>query len=258
MKVVILAGGFGTRMAENCQYKPKPMVEIGGMPILWHIMKGYAYYGFDEFVICAGYLQQVIKEWFNSYFLRSSDITFDYRNGKNELIVHQNRCEAWKVTIVDTGVGTMTGGRIKRIRPYVEGESFMVTYGDGVSDVNIKKLLDYHLAQGKLATITAVSQKQQKGILNIEDGVVRGFYEKDRAFDSIINGGYMVMEPKVFDYIKDDSTVFESDVLSRLACEGELAAYKHDGFWQCMDSRLEMDRLEKLCAQNQAPWMIWK
>lgn len=258
MKVVILAGGFGTRISEESQYKPKPMIEIGGKPILWHIMKEYSYYGFNEFVICAGYKQHVIKEWFADYFLHNSDITFDFTKGKNDMIIHNQTCEPWKVTVVDTGLSTMTGGRIKRIQPYVGNETFMMTYGDGVCDVNIKELLEFHKEHGKLATLTAVMQDQSKGVLDIdEDNAVKSFREKSLSDGVPINAGYMVLEPKVFDYIKGDETIFEQDPLKRLANDGELMSFKYKGFWQCMDTKREMDMLDKLLKKGNAPWKKW-
>lgn len=259
MKVVILAGGFGTRISEESQYKPKPMIEIGGKPILWHIMKEYSYYGFNEFVICAGYKQHVIKEWFADYFLHNSDITFDFTKGKNDMIIHNQTCEPWKVTVVDTGLSTMTGGRIKRIQPYVGNETFMMTYGDGVCDVNIKELLEFHKEHGKLATLTAVMQDQSKGVLDIdEDNAVKSFREKSLSDGVPINAGYMVLEPKVFDYIKGDETIFEQDPLKRLANDGELMSFKYKGFWQCMDTKREMDMLDRLLKKGSAPWKKWE
>ena len=208
MKVVLLAGGFGTRISEESQYKPKPMIEIGGMPILWHIMKGYASFGFNEFVICAGYKQHMIKEWFADYFLHTSDITFDFTNG-NEVIVHNQHCEPWKVTVVDTGLNTMTGGRIKRIQPYIGNETFMMTYGDGVCDVDIKKLVEFHKKQGKIATLTAVLLEQSKGVLNIgPDNAVHSFREKSAMDSAPINAGFMVLEPKIFDYLNGGGQVY--------------------------------------------------
>ena len=216
MKVVLLAGGFGTRISEESQFKPKPMVEIGGMPILWHIMKFYAYYGFADFVICAGYKQEVIKDWFANYFLHSSDVTFDYRNGRNEMHVHNSSCEPWRVTVVDTGLNTMTGGRIKRIREHVGNERFFMTYGDGVCDVNIAKLLDFHKAHGKLATLTAVKLGQEKGVLDIGgDNAVKSFREKNLIDAPPVNAGFMVLEPGIFDYIDGDSQPFEREPLER-------------------------------------------
>ena len=257
MKVVILAGGFGTRISEESQYKPKPMLEIGGMPILWHIMKNYAYFGFNEFVICAGYKQHMIKEWFADYFLYTSDITFDFTKG-NEMIVHNQHAEPWKVTIVDTGLNTMTGGRIKRIQSYIGNETFMMTYGDGVCDVDISKLVEFHKNNGKIATLTAVQLQQSKGILNIaEDNTVRSFREKSSMDSAPINAGFMVLEPKIFDYLENDATVFEQKPLESLAKEGQLVSYIHNGFWQCMDTKREKDELEKMWNTGDAPWKLW-
>ena len=214
MKVVLLAGGFGTRISEESQYKPKPMIEIGGKPILWHIMKEYSYYGFNEFIVCAGYKQHVIKEWFADYFLHNSDITFDYTNGDRNVIVHDQHLDKWKVTVVDTGLNTMTGGRIKRIQKYVGNEPFMMTYGDGVCDVDISKLLEFHKEHGKIATLTAVLQEQEKGVLDIDsDNTVRAFREKNKLDGSPINAGYMVLNPEIFNYIDGDDTVFEKEPL---------------------------------------------
>lgn len=261
MKVVLLAGGFGTRISEESSFRPKPMIEIGGMPLIWHIMKEYSYYGFNEFIICAGYKQYAIKEWFSDYYLNSSDVTFDYRNAdKKEIIeVHEQHIEPWRVTVVDTGVGTMTGGRIKRIKKFVGDETFMMTYGDGVCDVDVRKLLEFHKDHGKLATLTAVMQEQQKGVLNIGgNNAVKSFREKSMVDQAPINAGYMVLSPKVFDYIEGDDTVFERGPLERLAKEGQLMSYLHKGFWQCMDNKREMDLLERMIELNQAPWMKWK
>ena len=259
MKVVILAGGFGTRISEESHLKPKPMIEIGGKPILWHIMKEYSHYGFNEFIICAGYKQHVIKEWFADYFLHNSDITFDYTNGNNNMIVHNQHIEPWKVTIVDTGLNTMTGGRIKRIQPYVKGETFMLTYGDGVSDVNIDNLLSFHKASKKICTITSVVYEQLKGVLEIsETNDIRSFREKDDLDGSRINGGYMVLEPSIFDYLDDDRTILEKEPMKRLAEDGQLKAFKHDGFWQCMDTKREMEKLEELLLTGNAPWKSWE
>lgn len=257
MKVVLLAGGFGTRISEESKYKPKPMVEIGGMPILWHIMKEYSSYGFNDFIICAGYKQEVIKQWFANYFLNSSDVTFDFSNNNN-MIIHETYTEPWKVTIVNTGLNTMTGGRIKRVQNYIGNETFLMTYGDGVCDVNIKKLIEFHRKNGKIATLTAVMQEQQKGILDIGyDNTVRSFREKSQRDEAPINAGYMVLEPEIFKYIKDDSTVFEKEPLNCLVEKGELMSYVHKGFWQCMDTKREKDMLEKLWKNNQAPWKSW-
>lgn len=258
MKVVLLAGGFGTRISEESQFKPKPMIDIGGQPILWHIMKEYSYYGFNEFIICAGYKQQVIKQWFADYFLRNSDISFDYRSGKNEMAVHETHLEPWKVTVVDTGLNTMTGGRIKRIQKYVGDEPFLMTYGDGVCDVDISKLVEYHREQGKIATLTAVLQDQSKGVLDIGgDNAVKSFREKQVTDGVPINAGYMVFEPKIFDYIEGDNTVLEKEPLEKLASEGELMSYIHKGFWQCMDNVREKELLEKMLEKGKAPWKKW-
>lgn len=259
MKVVLLAGGKGTRISEESQYKPKPMVEIGGNPILWHIMKEYSYYGFNEFIICAGYKQHMIKEWFSDYFLYHSDVTFDYTNGQKKVTVHNHDCEPWKVTVVDTGLETMTGGRVKRIQPYVGDETFMLTYGDGVCDVDIAKLLAFHKEHGKKATLTAVMQEQQKGVLNIGgDNAVKSFREKNISDGAPINAGYMVLEPDIFDYIDGDDTILEREPLERLAAEGELMSYMHRGFWQCMDNKREMDMLEQYLRTGNAPWKKWE
>lgn len=259
MKVVLLAGGFGTRISEESAYKPKPMVEIGGQPILWHIMKEYAYYGHNEFIICAGYKQHVIKEWFANYFLHNSDVTFDYRDSNNKMIIHKSNMEPWKVTVVDTGLNTMTGGRIKRIQEYVGNETFFMTYGDGVCDVDINKLLEFHNSHKKVATLTAVLQDQSKGVLDIGgDNAVKSFREKKISDGAPINAGYMVLGPEIFDYINNDTTVFEKTPLETLAQEGELMSYMHKGFWQCMDNVREKEMLEKLIAANKAPWMKWE
>jgi len=257
MKVVLLAGGSGTRIFEESQYRPKPMVEIGGLPILWHIMKCYSHYGFNDFVICAGYKQHMIKEWFADYFLHTSDITFNFTNGNN-LVIHDQKTEPWKVTVVDTGLETMTGGRIKRIQKYVDNEPFFMTYGDGVCDVDINKLLEFHREKGKKATLTAVRMAQRFGVLDVKGGSVRAFREKSRKDTDIINAGFMVLEPSIFEYLEGDSTVFEREPLSQLAAEGELSSYLHSGFWQCMDTKLEHSQLEKLLETGQAPWKVWK
>lgn len=259
MKVVLLAGGFGTRISEESQYKPKPMIEIGGMPILWHIMKAYSYYGHNEFIICAGYKQELIKEWFANYFLHNSDVCFDFRYGRNDMTIFQTNLEPWKVTIVDTGYNTMTGGRIKRIQNYVGNETFMMTYGDGVCDVDINKLLEFHNSHNKMATLTAVRMAQEKGVLDIsENNSVRSFREKNICDGAPINAGYMVLEPSVFDYIEGDSTNFEQGSLVKLANEGQLMSYIHTGFWQCMDNIREKNILEKLLEEDRAPWKKWE
>lgn len=258
MKVVLLAGGAGTRITEESQFKPKPMIEIGGKPILWHIMKEYSYYGHNEFIICAGYKQHMIKEWFADYFLYNSDVSFDYTNGSNEITIHNTNLEPWRVTVVDTGLDTMTGGRIKRVKKYIGNEPFLMTYGDGVCDVDINKLIEFHKQNRKLATLTAVLQDQSKGVLEIgADYVVTRFREKKLDDGVPINAGYMVLEPEVFDYIEGDTISFEREPLERLSNEGQLVSYVHKGFWQCMDTIKEKNDLEKLISKNKAPWMKW-
>ena len=258
MKVVILAGGFGTRISEETMYRPKPMIEIGEMPILWHIMKLYSFCGFNDFIICAGYKQYEIKKWFADYFLRTSDITFDY-TADNNIIIHNTASEKWKVTVVDTGLNTMTGGRIKRIQPFVENETFMMTYGDGLCDMDIGKLLSFHKKNGKLATLTAVRSMPKKGVVEIsEDNTVHAFRENSIRDGMYINAGYMVLEPGVFDYIDGDETVFESETLEHLAKDGKLASYVHSGFWQCMDTRRELEMLKKMWDSGCAKWKVWK
>lgn len=259
MKTVILAGGFGTRISEESQFKPKPMIEIGGKPILWHIMKEYSHYGFNDFVICAGYKQHVIKEWFADYFLHNSDVTFDFTSGKNDMTVHNQHCEPWKVSVIDTGLNTMTGGRIKRIQPYIGDEPFMMTYGDAVCDVNIERLVSFHKSHGKIATLTAIIPEPSKGVLDIdENNSVRAFREKSAKDSAPINAGYMVLEPKIFDFLKDDRTIFEREPLEEVAAIGELKSFIFHGFWQCMDSKREMDILEKMYASGKAPWKVWQ
>lgn len=256
MKVVILAGGLGTRITEESHLRPKPMVEIGGQPILWHIMKEYSYYGFNDFIICLGYKGYVIKEYFSDYFLHTSDVTFDLT--KNEVTVHDNFAEPWKVTLIDTGLNSMTGGRIKRIQKYVGNETFMLTYGDGVSDVNIDELVKFHKKNGKKATLTAINVDQRFGVLSINSSnQIDAFREKSDTDASLINGGYMVLEPSVFDYIKGDDTVFEKEPLEKLAEEGELIAYKHNGFWKCMDTLRDKNQLEEMWNSNNAKWKLW-
>lgn len=258
MKVVILAGGFGTRISEESHLKPKPMIEIGEKPILWHIMKMYSQYGFHEFVICCGYKQHVIKEWFADYYLHNSNITFDFTQ-ENKMIVHNNVLEPWKVTLVDTGLNTMTGGRIKRVREYLDGDTFMLTYGDGVADIDLKELLDYHRSHGKMATITAAQPGGRFGILDIcEDGSITNFKEKKKEDGGWINAGFMVLEPEIMDLIEGDDTVFEKEPLVEAARRGELNAYRHKGFWQCMDTLREKNLLEELWQKGQAPWKIWE
>lgn len=256
MKVVILAGGFGTRISEESHLKPKPMVEIGGMPILWHIMKIYSYYGYHEFVICCGYMQSVIKEWFANYYLHGSDITFDFTQN-NQMTVHNNISEPWKVTLVDTGLNTMTGGRIKRVKGYLEGERFMLTYGDAVSDVNIDALVKAHKQSGCLATLTSVQPSGRFGVLDIDENMrISNFKEKKREDSGWVNAGFMVLEPQVMDYIMGDDTVFERYPLEELARQGQLNAYKHNGFWQCMDTMRDKEKLEQLWSSG-AQWKVW-
>ncbi len=257
MKVVILAGGFGTRISEESHLKPKPMIEIGEKPILWHIMKHYSQYGYNEFVICLGYKQYVVKEFFADYFLHTSDVTFDLAN--NSMKVHNNYSEPWKVTLIDTGLHTMTGGRVKRIREYVGDEPFMLTYGDGVSDINLKELEEFHRAHGKIATISAVNVGQRFGVLDMNgDGQINSFREKNDNDGGVINGGFMILNPAVFDYIEGDSTVFEREPLENLAKNGELMAYRHNGFWKCMDTQRDKMQLEEMWASGHAPWKSWK
>lgn len=257
MKVVILAGGFGTRISEESHLRPKPMIEIGGAPILWHIMKYYYSYGFSEFVICCGYKGYVIKEYFADYYLHRSDITFDFSN-ENECIVHNNDAEPWKVTVVDTGLNTMTGGRLKRIAKYLDDEAFMMTYGDGVSTVDLRKLLEFHNRQGKLATLTAVQPGGRFGVLDMNhDGSVNRFAEKTKEDGGWINAGFMVLEPGVLNYIEGDSTYFEREPLERLAEDNQLAAYRHEGFWKCMDTLRDKEALDSLWENNNAPWKRW-
>ncbi len=258
MKVVILAGGLGTRITEESHLKPKPMIEIGGMPILWHIMKSYSAHGFNEFVICCGYKQNVIKDFFNEYFIHNSDVTFDFTNGNERMKVHRNFTEQWKVTVVDTGLNTMTGGRIKRIKQYVGDEPFMLTYGDGVCDIDINALLEFHKSHGKLATMTVVNAGQRFGVIKMDEkGNITSFREKKNVDGVPINGGYMVLDPKVIDYIEGDSTVFEQKPLEDLVADGELMAFRHNGFWQCMDTLRDKQNLEAIWASGEAPWKKW-
>ncbi len=253
MKVVILAGGFGTRISEESHLKPKPMIEIGGMPILWHIMKQYSHFGFNEFIICAGYKQSVIKEWFANYFIHTSDITFDFSNGGSVEVLNKYS-EPWKVTIVDTGLNTMTGGRLKRIKKYIGSETFLMTYGDGVSNVNINELIKFHKSGGKLSTITAIQPEGRFGYIDLNENQVQSFREKSEHDTGWINAGFMVLEPKVLDYIDGDSTVFEKQPMERIASEGQMDCYKHTGFWQCMDTLRDKEKLEKLWESGAAPW----
>lgn len=255
MKVVILAGGFGTRISEESHLKPKPMIEIGEKPILWHIMKSYSYYGYNDFVICLGYKAHSIKEFFADYFLYTSDVTFDL--AKNEMTVHDNYAEPWKVTLVDTGLYTMTGGRVKRVQKYIDDETFMLTYGDGVSDIDINALVEFHKSHGKIATMTAVQPEGRFGVLDIQSNYINAFREKSKADSGWINAGFMVLQPEIFNYIEGDNTVFERSPLETVASEGELMAYKHEGFWQCMDTQRDKALLEELWRKNKAPWRKW-
>ena len=256
MKVVLLAGGYGTRLSEETEIKPKPMVEIGGKPILWHIMKIYSYYGFNEFIICLGYKGYVIKEYFANYFLHMADVTFDMHN--NSMLVHDKHAEPWKVTLIDTGTDTMTGGRIKRIAPYVDDKAFMVTYGDGVSDVNIGDLVEFHKSHGKTGTMTAVQPTGRFGALELDDaGVVHSFKEKPKGDGAWVNAGFFVFEPSVFDIIQGDETVFEREPLERLAADDALMSFRHGGFWKPMDTLREKRELEEMWESDKAPWKVW-
>lgn len=256
MKVVILAGGIGTRLSEETDTKPKPLVEIGGYPILWHILKIYSAYGFNEFVICLGYKGYLIKEYFSNYFIHTSDVTFDMK--KNEMQVHHKHAEPWKITLVDTGLDTMTGGRVKRIADYIGDQTFMLTYGDGVADIDVNDLVKYHQNNGRLATLTAVQPPGRFGLANInENNEVMSFVEKPIGDGSWINGGFFVLEPQVFDYIEGDQTIWEREPLESLAAQNQLMAYKHNGFWRPMDSLRDKNLLENLWDSNQAPWRIW-
>ncbi len=258
MKVVILAGGFGTRIGEESHLKPKPMIEIGDDPILWHIMKYYSSYGFHDFIICCGYKGHVIKEYFADYYLHRSDVTFDFADG-NSMSIHNNVAEPWKVTLVDTGLRTMTGGRIKRVKKYIGDEAFMMTYGDGLSDVDLNGLLEFHRAGGAYATITAVQPEGRFGALDINSqDMVERFSEKSREDGGWVNAGFMVLEPEVMDYITGDGVYFEREPLERLAGDGQLTAYKHKGFWKCMDTLRDKEVLEQLWATGQAEWKRWE
>ncbi|KEQ27947.1 MULTISPECIES: glucose-1-phosphate cytidylyltransferase [Paenibacillus] len=258
MKVVILAGGFGTRISEESHLRPKPMIEIGERPILWHIMKIYSSFGFNDFVICLGYKGYYIKEYFAHYFLHESDLTFDFRNDNESIIHHNHSAEPWRVTLVNTGLNTMTGGRVKRIKPYIDNQPFMLTYGDGVSNVNIKELVEYHKLHGKLATVTSVQPGGRFGALDLNDNdQVLGFQEKPKGDGYWINAGFFVFQPEVLDYINDDSTILEQAPLENLSKNSELMAYKHNGFWQPMDTLRDKNYLEDLWKKGNAPWKQW-
>ena len=256
MKLVILAGGLGTRISEETALKPKPMIEIGGKPILWHIMKIYSHYGINEFIICCGYKGYVIKEYFANYFLHQSDITFDM--SKNEMKIHQERAEPWKVTLIDTGENTMTGGRIKRVKEFLEDDQdFCLTYGDGLSNVNINELINFHQSHGKTGTITSVYPPGRFGALQIQDNCVKSFFEKPSGDGALVNGGFFVLHKSVISLIDNDNTIWEQEPLNNLANKGELMAFKHDGFWQPMDTLRDKNYLEKLWTSNKAPWKLW-
>ncbi len=255
MKVVILAGGFGTRISEESKFRPKPMIEIGGRPILWHIMKYYSGFGFNEFIICCGYKGEMIKEYFMNYQSYNSDFTIGLK--KSKVKIHKMPSEDWQVTLVDTGLHTMTGGRIKQIESYIDGEEFMVTYGDGLCDVDVCKLLEFHRKYGRMATITTVKPEGRFGVLNIQDNVITDFREKSVNDMGWINGGFMVLDKKIFRYIKDDQTVFEKEPLEQAAAAGELMAFKHDSFWRCMDTQRDKIILENLWESKNAPWKNW-
>jgi glucose-1-phosphate cytidylyltransferase len=257
MKVVLLAGGMGTRLSEETDVRPKPMVEIGGKPILWHIMKIYSHYGFNDFIVCLGYKGYYIKEYFYHYFLHNSDITFDFTEKKQERIVHNTYTEPWKVTLIDTGLETMTGGRLKRVREYIGDETFMMTYGDGVSNIDVSSLLDFHKTRGKKATLTAVLPSARFGAIDIIEDQIKSFHEKPKGEGSWVNGGFFVLEPSVFDLIDGDSTYWERQPLEDLAKEGELCAYKHDGFWKPMDTLRDKIELEEMWENEKAPWKLW-
>jgi glucose-1-phosphate cytidylyltransferase len=258
MKVVILAGGFGTRISEVSHLIPKPMIEIGEKPILWHIMKYYSSFGFNDFIICCGYKQFVIKEFFADYYLHMSDVTYDFTS-KNKMVVHKNNTEPWQVTLIDTGLNTMTGGRIKRVKEYIGDETFMLTYGDGVSDVDINELLAFHKAHKKMATISAIQPGGRFGMLNIDDTEsINSFKEKSKEDGGWINAGFMVLEPEIIDYIENDYTIFEKEPLEKSAENYQLKAYRHHGFWQCMDTMRDKELLEKLWTSGQAPWKVWE
>jgi glucose-1-phosphate cytidylyltransferase len=256
MKVVILAGGLGTRLSEETVLKPKPMVEIGGMPILWHIMKTYSKYGFNDFVVCLGYKGFVVKEYFANYFIHKSDVTIDLKS--NSVEVHDTQAEPWKITLVDTGDNSMTGGRIKRIQKHIGNETFMLTYGDGVADININTLVDFHKKNNKYCTVTAVQPSGRFGLLNInEENQVNSFFEKPKGDGSWINGGYFVCEPQIFDFIDGDETIWEKNPMERIATEGQMCAFKHQGFWRPMDTLKDKMDLNDMWNQNNAPWKIW-
>jgi glucose-1-phosphate cytidylyltransferase len=255
MKAIILAGGLGTRISEETLLRPKPMIEVGGKPILWHIMKLFTYHNINEFIICLGYKGYYIKEYFANYYLHMSDVTFDMRN--NEMEVHSNHCEPWKVTLLDTGLDTMTGGRLKRIASHLDEGPFCFTYGDGVADVDLHSLIEFHRMSGCIATMTAIQPPGRYGALNIEGDLIRRFQEKPKGDGAWVNGGFFVLEPEVINYIQGDNTIWEREPLERLAAEGQLCAYKHRGFWQAMDTMRDKIKLEELWTNGKAPWKVW-
>jgi glucose-1-phosphate cytidylyltransferase len=259
MRVVILAGGLGTRISEESHLRPKPMIEIGGAPMLWHIMKYYSHFGCDEFIICCGYKGYIIKEYFADYYLYRSDVTFDFTND-NRMTIHNNIAEPWKVTIVDTGLNTQTGGRIRRVRDYVQGEAFHMTYGDGVSDIDLPSLIRTHRESGKTVTVSAIQPGGRFGVLDIDDrdGTIVGFKEKGREDGGWVNAGFMIIEPDIFDYLDGDGCVFEREPLETLSREGKLGVYKHSGYWQCMDTQRDKGLLEQHWARDAAPWKVWE
>ena len=257
MKVVLLAGGMGTRLSEETDVRPKPMVEIGGKPILWHIMKIYSHYGFNDFIICLGYKGYYIKEYFYHYFLHNSDVTFDFSNQSQDRIVHNTKAEPWKVTLVDTGSETMTGGRLKRVKEFIGNETFMMTYGDGVADIDINELVKFHKFSGKMSTLTAVLPSGKFGALEMDGGMIKSFQEKPKGDGSWVNGGFFVLEPSVFDLLKDDTTIWEREPLEKLASKNELSAYKHNGFWKPMDTLRDKIDLNAMWEIDNAPWKKW-
>jgi glucose-1-phosphate cytidylyltransferase len=257
MKIVILAGGFGTRLSEETCVKPKPMVEIGGNPILWHIMKIYSHFGYNDFIICLGYKGYLIKEYFSNYFLHQSDVTIDIKN--NSVEVHQNTAEPWKVTLINTGQSSMTGGRIKRVQKYIDGETFMLTYGDGVANVNINSLLEFHKQHSKYATVTAVQPSAKFGALNLgSNDNILSFQEKPKSDGAWVNGGFFILEPQIFDYIAGNETIWEREPMESLTRDDQLLAYRHKGFWKCVDTLRDKKGLEDLWSFGKAPWKVWK
>ncbi len=258
MKVVIMAGGMGVRFSEESNSIPKPMIEIGDQPILWHIMKIYSSYGFNEFIICAGYKQNLIKEWISDYYLCTSDVTFDYSAGGNEIYFHEKQVEPWKITVVNTGQNTQTGGRLKRVRKYIGNDTFMMTYGDGVADINIPSLIDYHRTHGKTCTVSMYNFSKNKGVIEMgSDGLVDVFRERSNSDTELINIGFMVLEPNIFEYIKGDETLFEQEPMSILAKEKELAGFVHKGYWKCLDTNRDKQEIDLLWKSGSAPWKKW-